>query len=238
MKTLFLLLLSLASTVAANDVTPAFKQACEKLPASSLTVSVAAVEPVVDRKLSVHELRMLVSARPGAVVLSATELKGGVDIEITRRSMSDPATGLHCARVTAVIKLGDAPQEVHIAKEIPEDTCLYRLVLRHELRKVRDNVIRFQEVADELTASAGPEVGPRIWYGTLDGISIAVRNELLTDWLARAQALLRPASVADAMRDVGWADAGSFACAAASPALTASMRPPAVRSTVRAKPGA
>ena len=33
MKTRFLLLLSLASTVAANDVALAFKQACGKLPA-------------------------------------------------------------------------------------------------------------------------------------------------------------------------------------------------------------
>jgi len=231
-------LLSLASTAHANDVAPAFRQACEQLPASSLTVSVAAVEPAVDQKLSVHELRMLVSARPGAVVLSATELKGGVDIEITRRSKSDPATGLHCARVSAVIKLGDAPQEVHIAKEIPQDTCLYRLVLRHELRNVRNNAIRLQEVADELNVSAGPEFGPRIWYGTLDGISTEVRNELLTDWLARAQALLRPANDADAMRDVSWEDADSFDCTTPSPALTASARPLEVPSIAREKPGA
>ena len=238
MKALVILLLSLVSTVAANDVAPAFRRACEQLPASSLTFSVAAVEPLVDQKLSLRELRILVSARPGAMVLSATEIKGAVDIEMTRRSLSDPATGLHCARVTAVIKFGDAPQEVHIAKEIPEDTCLYRLVLRHELRNVRNNAIWFKEVADELTASAGPEFGPRIWYGTLDGISTAARNELLTNWLARAQALLRPANDADAMRDVSWEQADSFDCAAPSPALTASTRRREVPSIAKVKPGA
>ena len=238
MKALVMLLLSMASIVGANDIAPAFRQACEQLPASSLTVSVAAVEPVVDQKFSARELRVLVSAKSNAVVLSATEIKGSVDIELTRRSISDPATGLHCARVTAVIKLGDAPQEVHIAKEILEGTCLYRLVLRHELRNVRNNAIRFQEVADELTALAGPEFGPKIWYGTLAGISTAARNELLTDWLARAQALLRPANDAQALRDVSWGDADSFDCAAPSPALTASTRSPAATSTAKEKPGA
>jgi hypothetical protein len=238
MKALAILLLSLASIVEANDVAPAFRQSCEQLPASNLVVSVAAVEHVVDQKFSVRELRKLVSARSREVVLSATELKGGIAIELMRRSISDPATGLHCARINAVIRLGDAPLEVHIAKEIPEGTCLYRLVLRHELRNVRNNAVRFQEVADELTALAGPTFVQKIWYGTLEGISTAARNELLTDWLGMAQALLRPANDEDAMRDVSREGADSFACAASSPAKTVSTRSPQAISIAKGKPEA
>lgn len=200
MKALLTLLMTLAWCAQAHEIPPAFRKHCVQLPESSLRFSVARVEPVIDQNFSLTELRTFVSAASGAVVLSVTELKGMVDIELTRRSASDPASGLHCARYSAVITLGDAPQEVHIARELPADSCVYRMVLDRELENVRINEARLHATAQALTAQAFGEFGPRAWYGSLDEIADQVRTELTTVWLARADRLLQPASDAHAMQ--------------------------------------
>ena len=224
MKALFALLMTVAWCAQANEIPPAFRKHCAQLPESSLRFSVARVEPVVDQNLSLNELRTFVSAASGAVVLSVTELKGMVDIEMTRRSASDPASGLHCARYSAVITLGGAPQEVHIARELPPHSCVYRAVLQREMENVRINEVRLHAAAQALTAQAVGEFGPKAWYGSLDEIADQVRTELTILWLARVDHLLQPAADARAMQATGFGHSIDLSdCTDLKPAVTASV---------------
>ena len=161
MKTLFAFLLCVASSVEAQQMSAEFLKRCEELPASELSFKVARVAPVVDRKLSARDLRAMVAAAPEDVVLSATEQKATVQIELTRHAAFDPATGMHCARFIAVVMLGEAPQEVHIARELPQDSCLYQRLLELEMRNVRNNLARLEDAAAELNAIARHEFGAR-----------------------------------------------------------------------------
>ncbi len=224
MKTLFAFLLCVASSVQAQQMSAEFLKRCEELPASELSFKVARVAPVVDQRLSTRELRAMVAAAPEDVVLSATEQKGTVQIELTRHAAFDSATGMHCARFIAVVMLGEAPQEVHIARELPPGTCLYQRLLDLEMRNVRNNQTRLEDAAAELNATAQHEFGRDSWLGDLEQIDAGVRALLTNVWLARAGELLHPVPDAHVRLDVALALVGdSFDCSAQKRALTATL---------------
>lgn len=202
-----------------------FLKRCEELPASELSFKVARVAPVVDRKLSARDLRAMVAAAPEDVVLSATEQKATVQIELTRHAAFDPATGMHCARFIAVVMLGEAPQEVHIARELPQDSCLYQRLLELEMRNVRNNLARLEDAAAELNAIARHEFGRDSWLGDLEQIDAGVRALLTNVWLARAGELLHPVPDSHVRQGVALAQiGGAFDCSGQKRALTAMLR--------------
>ena len=225
MKTLFAFLLCFASSLQAQQMSAEFRQRCEDLPASQLIFRVARVAPVVEQRLSARELRAIVAAAPHDVVLSATEQKATVQIELTRHAAFDPASGMHCARFVAAVMLGDTPQEVHIASELPQGSCLYHRLLELEMRNVRNNLARLEEAAENLNAMALHEFGSVSWLGDLEQIDSEVRNLLTSVWLARAGELLHPVADSQVRLEVALARVGDpFDCSGRKRALTASMQ--------------
>lgn len=225
MKTLFAFLLCVASSLQAQQMSAEFLKRCENLPASQLSFKVARVAPLVEQRLSARELRAFVAAAPDDVVLSATEQKGTVQIELTRHAAFDPASGMHCARFVALVMLGDTPQEVHIARELPQGSCLYRRLLELELRNVRNNLARLEDAAADLNAMALEEFARNSWLGDLGQIDTDVRNLLTEVWLARAGELLHPVADSRVRLDVALARVGdTFDCSGQKRALTASVR--------------
>lgn len=225
MKILFAFLLCVASSVQAQQMSAEFRKRCEDLPASQLSFKVSQVAPVVEQRLSARELRAIVAAAPHDVVLSATEQKATVQIELTRHAAFDPASGMHCARFAAVVMLGDAPQEVHIASELPQGSCLYHRLLELEMRNVRNNLVRLEEAAEDLNAMALHEFGSISWLGDLEQIDSDVRNLLTSVWLARAGELLHPPADSQVRQEVALAQVGdTFGCSGRKRGLTASMQ--------------
>lgn len=225
MKTLFAFLLCVASSAPAQQMSAEFQKRCEELPASQLSFKVAQVAPVVGQRLSARELRAIVDAAPEDVVLSATKQKGTVEIELTRHAAFDPATGMHCARFIAVAMLGDAPQEVHIASELPYGSCLYHRLLELEMHNVRNNQTRLEDAAADLNAMALQEFGRNSWLGDLEQIDAAVRALLTNVWLARAGELLHPLADSHLRQGVALAQVGAaFDCSGQKRALTATLR--------------
>ena len=222
MKTLCTLFLFLACGVHADPIPAELARACMQMRESALRFSAPSVAPVVDQKFSSGELREIVDAAPGDLVLSATERKPAVEIELTRHVVSDPLRDLHCARFSVQIRLGDAPHEVHIASELAAGSCMYELVRNLEMRNVAASQARLAEVAAVLTVIAEAEFGQRIWVGTLAEVDAAVRAELTAIWLARAGEMLQSGNAAHVSLDAGFLrQAGASACAGQKPALTA-----------------
>ena len=225
MRYLFAFLLCVASSLQAQQMSAELLKRCEELPASQLSFKVANTAAVVDQKFSARDLRAIVAAAPEDVVLSATEQKGTVQIELTRHATFDPASGMHCARFVAVVMLGDAPQEVHIARELPAGTCLYHRLLDLEMRNVRDNHMRLLEAAADLNEMARQEFGRNAWLGKLEQIDADVRTHLTQVWLARAADLLQPEAHSRARLDVALTRVGdAFDCTGRNSALTAALR--------------
>lgn len=225
MKILFAFLLCVASSVQAQQMSAEFRKRCDDLPTSQLSFKVARVAPVVEQRLSARELRAIVAAAPHDVVLSATEQKATVQIELTRHAAFDPASGMHCARFVAGVMLGDAPQEVHIASELPPGSCLYHRLLELEMRNVRNNQARLEDAAANLNAMALHEFGRSFWLGDLNQIDADVRALLTDVWLARAGELLHPVAASHLRLDVALARVGdAFDCSGQKRALTATLR--------------
>ena len=223
MKPLIAVLLCMVCSVQAQQMSAEFRQRCDELPVSSLSFKVARVAPVVQQKFSARELRAMVAAAPDDVVLSATEQKAAVQIELTRHAAFDPATGMHCARFRAVAMLGDAPQEVHIANELPHGTCLYHKLVDLEMRNVHDNQARLEDTAALLNDMALDEFARNSWLGDLEQIDADVRALLSEVWLARAGRLLHPIPASHTRLDVALAQVGNvFGCDGQHRALTAS----------------
>lgn len=225
MKTLFAFLLCVASSAQAQQMSAEFQKRCEELPASQLSFKVARLAPVVDQKHGARQLRAMVAAAPEDVVLSATEQKGTVGVELTRHAAFDPATGMHCARFIAIVMLGEAPQEVHIASELPQDSCLYDRLLSLEMHNVRNNLARLEDAAEELNAMALQEFGRHSWLGDLEQIDAGLRALLTNVWLARAGELLHPVADSQVRLEVALAQVGdAFDCSERKRALTATLR--------------
>ena len=220
-----LLVLPLAAT--AGEPSAALSQACaQRLPASTLTFVVRIVAPLVQQQLGFEELRTLVPAAPEDAVLGATSFAADSEVEWTSRTVSDTVTGMRCTRVAATIRLGVAPQKVHVAREIAHGTCPYQVVLRHELGHVRINEAQMRLTAETLNTAAAAEFGGKAWYGSAEQIDQAIRAEMSEVWLARAAALLRAARALHAEHDHADRQAnGLEQCMENKPALIADARP-------------
>lgn len=224
MRILFAVLFFLTCSVRADQVPVDLARQCMQLRESTLSFTAGNIDPLVDQKFSSGELRDIVAAAPGDLVLSATELKPAVEIELTRHAVSDPQLDLHCARFSVRIRLGDAPHEVHIARELAAGSCMYDLVLNLEMRNVEASQARLAEVAAVLTVIAEAEFGRRIWVGTLDEVDAGVRAELTAIWLTRASEMLQTADAAHVSLDAAMLrEAGASACTGQKPALTAAV---------------
>lgn len=203
--------LGLAGAAVAGEVPESLVRACEGLPVSSLTVSVAPQVPVVRQEYTAQQLRQLTAHAGGDLILAATEFKASVDVDIRHRFSSDPATGLACGRVEVSVRMGAEAQEIHIASEIPAGSCPYRAVLQGEMAQVRSNESRMRFVALALNGIARGEFAQRVWFGTPEEIAAAAREEITRVWMTRASSLLQTARELDASQRVKHSNA-LFSC--------------------------
>ena len=199
------------------------RQACaDRLEPSSLVFEVHPAQPVVGQKLGLGELRKLMSVSPQDAVFGATEFTPEVQVEWTARAVTEKATDMNCARISATIRLGITPQAVHIAREIPAGSCPYQVVLEHEMGHVRINNTHMEQVAGMMNEQARAEFADRAWYGSPEEIKSAIRDELYRAWIARVEVLLEAAGNLHAQHDAADRDLDGLAdCLDKKPALTA-----------------
>lgn len=201
----------------------ALRQACqERLAPSSLVFEVQTSEVVIGQQLGLGELRGLMAVSPQDAVFGATEFTPQVQVEWSARAVTENATGMNCARISATIHLGIAPQTVHIAREIPLGSCPYQVVLDHEMGHVRINNAHMEQVAAMLNEQARAEFPARAWVGSAEEIKAAIRDELTGVWIPRVEVLLAAAGDLHAQHDAADRELDGLAeCLDKKPALTA-----------------
>ena len=145
-----------------------------------------------------------------------------MQVEWTARAVTENATDMNCARISATIRVGITPQSVHIAREIPLGSCPYQVVLDHEMGHVRINNAHMEQVAAMLNEQAHAEFPARAWFGSAEEIKAAIREELTRVWIARMEVLLEAAGNLHAQHDIADRELdGLAACLDKKPALTA-----------------
>lgn len=212
-----------APDAASAQASRALREACDnRLAPSSLIFEVQTSEAVIGQKLGLGELRKLMAVSPQDAVFGATEFTPEVQVEWTARAVTENATGMNCARINATIRLGIAPQSVHIAREIPPGSCPYQVVLDHEMGHVRINNTHMEQVASMLNEQARTEFASRAWFGSPEAIKSAIRDELTRVWIARMEAMLEAAGNLHAQHDAADRELDGLAdCLDKKPALTA-----------------
>jgi hypothetical protein len=207
----------------ANAASPTLRRACvDRLEPSSLVFEVQSAQPVIGQKLGLGELRKMMSVSPQDAVFGITEFTPEVQVEWTARAVTENATDLNCARISATIRVGITPQSVHIAREIPPGSCPYQVVLEHEMGHVRINNSHMEQVAGMMNEQARAEFASRAWFGSPEEIKSAIREELTRVWIARMEVLLESAGNLHAQHDIADRELdGLAACLDKKPALTA-----------------
>lgn len=207
----------------ADQASRVLRQAClERLEPSSLVFEVQPAQAVIGQKLGLGELRKMMAVSPQDAVFGVTEFTPEVQVEWTARAVTENATGMNCARISATIRLGITPQSVHIAREIPPGSCPYQVVLDHEMGHVRINNTHMEQVAGMLNEAAHAEFAGRAWFGSPEVIKSAIRDELTRVWIARMEVLLEAAGNLHAQHDAADRELDGLAdCLDKKPPLTA-----------------
>lgn len=195
----------LAHGAASGDEVTFAERCAAGLPAIELHFSARSAAVVLSTRLDVPTLttRTAISARERAkamkggqtpITVGLTESRFFYQSAVRTSSMTDPASGLQCARIGAEMVIVTGPQTVHIARDIRKGSCAYNEVLLHEMRHVQAN----QAIARDVAASAerrfrGLHAG-EVLIGTSDELMARFQQIIAEQWIPEMEQMARDAA--------------------------------------------
>ncbi len=140
-----------AISLAGCEVVTSFDTACEKrLPPTSVSVTTAPLEYKSDYGLSAAELTAKGAPAAGSTTLGYIETQLNARLAASGNGMVQPVTRRFCVRPQVQVSLAFAPTTLYVAREHPEGSCDFRIVMDHELRHFREYERFLPELAREL----------------------------------------------------------------------------------------
>ncbi|MBK1841411.1 hypothetical protein JHL17_28825 [Azospirillum sp. YIM B02556] len=154
--TVRLLFLSLAGILPALSPAAAQSNGCAGFPPITLTFDSVLAPIQRDDALTVAQLTRLPGRTPGPAkttdshVLGLTQARYGEQSQVSAlfKAMGD---GTYCASASALtVSFGFQQRIVHVASEIPADSCLHGEVLTHEMRHVAVDEALLREMMPQI----------------------------------------------------------------------------------------
>lgn len=123
----------------------------------------------------------------GTKTLGLTVAQMRTSLKWSANYLVDDKTGRACMRPQLEVGLSVNPQQVYIAREFPQGSCAFNHIAEHELRHVRVNQARLEQVADQLKVELQSALGGRVFYGEHSQLRQQLEQAVTKDWLPWVQ---------------------------------------------------
>lgn len=164
---------------------PALADECDRLPAPSVTVK-RIDEPIkVDTQYGFRQLTHLGSdiGRAGHVIVGLTRGKARARFSVVMSRHVDRSRRWECSSPHITVTYGFSPMIVYVAKEIPQGTCAYDEVFRHEMLHVNASQEHIAALEQKLRdALAARFVTGQPWRGPVGQAPRLLQRELVDLW--------------------------------------------------------
>ncbi|MEN0036332.1 MAG: hypothetical protein AAGC78_04660 [Cellvibrio sp.] len=104
------------------------------------------------------------------------------EYNVMYRSFQMLEPNIHCARPEIKVDMVVINHTVYIAKELPRGSCEYEVIREHEYRHVKINEENFKNYAKKLADDFQKEFNSKIYYGPLDVVDKAIKDEMQKYW--------------------------------------------------------
>jgi hypothetical protein len=181
-------ILPVFGAVKSNNKMPAdFVSDCEKsFPTSEVIVNFHDIPVEEDQKESIQSLTIsarksnIHSGEPYVLGLTTLTLSWGLDASVKLLRLND--LNVACARPQIKIELKVIDHKVHIAKELPRNSCEYNFVRNHEYKHVNINKDNMRRYSKELVAAFNKQFPNRIIYGSFEKVNSEVQTTMNKKW--------------------------------------------------------
>jgi hypothetical protein len=170
-----------------NEMPASFVSDCEKnFPRSEVILNFHDIPVEEDQKESIRSLT--ISARKSkihsgeryALGLTTLKLSWALDASVKLLRLNGP--NVACARPQIIIELKVIDHKVHIAKELPRNSCEYNFVRDHEYKHVNINKDNMRRYSKELVAAFNKQFPSRIIYGSFEKVDSEVQKTMNKKW--------------------------------------------------------
>ena len=145
-----------------------FEAACEKgLQPAQFTVDVAPMDYATDFNKTAAELTARGAPHAGQITLGYIETQLKASILASGSGLTHPITRRYCIRPQIGLKLAFAPTTLFIAREQPQGSCEFKVVMDHELQHFREYQAILSDFADRMEADMRQRyAGPILYAGS------------------------------------------------------------------------
>lgn len=169
----------------------------EELPASTVVFQQESNDITVDHQQTSVELGKSKSTGPMWHTLGYTGF--GLKYRLVRKlSAVASDDGQVCVTTQATIFLKITPEVIHVASELPEGSCSFDQVLKHEHQHVQMNQDMLEKVISDLNAKAATAFANKVWTGPRETVIPGIASELRDNWAEQA---LRQFEAVDAQHE-------------------------------------
>lgn len=166
-RLLLLLLASLTLATAAGAATPEpwFEEQCARgLPPNKITIISEPSQLQYRFDRSYKELTHKHSGNANSRTMGLTEAR--FQTTASGKTTALVSGAMTCARLDITVVATASPQVVSVARELPQGSCGYEFVLKHEFKHVHANQNHLESMVDRLQRELGPLLGDNILYGS------------------------------------------------------------------------
>jgi hypothetical protein len=173
-----------ATSLGGCEVVTSFDSACEKrLPPTSVSVIAAPLEYKTDFSLSSAELTAKGAPAAGSITLGYIETQLSARLAASGSGMVQPVTRRFCVRPQLQVSLAFTPTTLYVAREHPEGTCEFRIVMDHELRHFREYERFLPELAHGLEQDLQASFGDRVMHAQSTAAGEKLLQERVSSFL-------------------------------------------------------
>ncbi len=159
---------------------------CDQLPPPSVTLKRIEEAVTLDTTLGYRDLGVLAAslARPNARVLGLTRGKIAVRFDARTAYYVERTQRWECASPQLTVSYGFSPVTVYVAREIPQGSCAYDAVYRHEQQHVKiyhDHLVAIEKRLAEALQNRFSTGKP--WRGPVGETRARLQRELDERWI-------------------------------------------------------
>jgi hypothetical protein len=147
------------------EAVTSFETACQKsLAPAQVNVDVAPMDYASNFKLGADELTAKGAANSGRITLGYIETQLKATLSAAGQGKVHPFTRRYCIRPQIGIQLAFAPTTLYVAREQPEGSCEFKVVMDHELQHFREYQAILSDLADRMENDMRARYGEPILY--------------------------------------------------------------------------
>lgn len=155
----------MAVTLPGCEVVTSFESACQKdLQPARVSVDVAPMDYKANFNLGATDLTAKGAPSTGRITLGYIETQLKATLSAGGEGKVHPFTRRYCIRPQIGIQLAFAPTTLYVAREQPEGSCEFKVVMDHELQHFREYQAILSDLADRMETDMRARYGEPILY--------------------------------------------------------------------------